>query len=112
MKRSSRLPLDASGALLALVALAVLWQLRPSLPTLPSSLAAATRPREAEELLFSLLWLVLAITLLLIMRALVSHGLLVLKLRRQQQIKAFSERVAPGPMPRLTLQPTYADHTP
>jgi DNA-binding SARP family transcriptional activator len=52
---------------------------------------------------------VLAITLLLIMRALVSHGLLVLKLRRQQQVEAFSERVAPGPMPRLTLQPTYAD---
>jgi DNA-binding SARP family transcriptional activator len=109
MKRSSRLPLDASGALLTLAALAVLWQLRPSLPTLPGSLAAATRPREAEELLFSLLWLVLAITLLLIMRALVSHALLVLKLRRQQQIEAFSERVAPGPLPRLTLQPTYAD---
>ncbi len=109
MKRSARLLLHASGALLTLAALAVLWQLRPSLPTLPGSLAAATRPREAEELLFSLLWLVLAITLLLIMRALLSHALLVLKLRRQQQIEAFSERVAPGPMPRLTLQPTYAD---
>jgi DNA-binding SARP family transcriptional activator len=110
MKRTSRLPLHASGALLTLAALAVLWQLRPRLPSLPGSLAAATRPREAEELLFALLWLVVVITLLLIMRALLSHALLVLKLRRQQQIEAFSERVAPAPMPRLTLQPTYADH--
>jgi DNA-binding SARP family transcriptional activator len=109
MKRSSRLPLHASAALLTLAALAVLWQLRPGMPNLPGSLAAATRPHEAEELLLSLLWLVLAITLLLVMRALLSHALLVLKLRRQQQIEAFSERVAPGPMPQLTLHPTYAD---
>jgi DNA-binding SARP family transcriptional activator len=109
MKRSSRLPLHASAALLTLTALAGLWHLRPSLPMLPGSLAAATRPREAEELLFALLWLVLAITLLLIMRALLSHVLLVLKLGRQQQIEAFSERVAPGPVPHLTPQPTYAD---
>lgn len=112
MKRSSRLPLRASAALLTLVALAVLWQLRPGLPDIPSSLATATRSREAEELLLSLLWLVLAITLLLTMRALVSGALRALKLRRDGHITAFTERVAPGPksQPPSPTLPLYADH--
>jgi DNA-binding SARP family transcriptional activator len=104
--------LHASAALITLAAMVVLWQLRPSVPSLPGSLAAATRPPKDEELLLSLLWLVLAITLLLIMRALAFGAILALKQRRESQIAVFAERVAPGPKPQppSPVLPLYADH--
>ncbi len=111
MRRSPRIPLNALAALLTLAALAALWQLRPGLPVLPKSWTAAMSDFEAEEVLFWLLWLALAVVLLLIARALLNEIRLAIKQRRESHIAAFAERMKPiprSPAP-LSLAPVYPD---
>ncbi len=111
MRRSSRIPLNALAALLTLAALAVLWQLGPGLPALPKSWTAAMSDFEAEEALFWLLWLALAVVLLLIARALLNEIRLAIRQRREGQIAAFTERIKPipRPPPPPSLAPVYPD---
>lgn len=111
MRRSSRIPLNALAVLLTLAALAVLWQLRPGLPALPKSWTATMSGVEAEEALFWLLWLALAVVLLLIARALLNEIRLAIRQRRENHIAAFAERMKPIPRspPPPSLAPVYPD---
>jgi DNA-binding SARP family transcriptional activator len=66
---------------------------------------------EAEELLYWLLWLALAVVLLLIARALLNEIRLAIKQRRESHIAAFTERTKPIPQSPASpsLAPVYLD---
>ena len=97
MRRDANALLDALAAVLALIALALLWQLRPGLPTPPQSWTAPLSAAEAEELIFWIAWLVLAGLLLFTARRLVDHIALAIKTRRERRLAAFADQVLPRP---------------
>lgn len=112
MRPRTHIPLHALAALLVLAGLALLWQLRPGLPALPESWTAPMSSADAEEILFWVLWLVLAALLLLIARRLVNEIALTIKQRRERERAAFAERMLSKPMsppPTASRYPIYAD---
>ncbi len=113
MRSRSHTTRNALAALLALAMLAVLWQLRPGLPALPTSWTAPMSSTQAEEILFWVVWLVLAGLLLLIARGLLAQIARTIRARREQELEAFAERVLPDRSPPAppapSRYPIYAD---
>jgi DNA-binding SARP family transcriptional activator len=104
----TRIILAGLAALLVLTVLALLWDLRPGLPTLPGSWSALFQPTSSTELeqvgLF-IVWLVLALLLVLLALGALDEIGDTLAERREERLDAFATRVAPKPAPRTRPGP-------
>lgn len=91
--------LKALAVLFTICLLALLWQLRPGLPAAPASWTSPMSTLEAEEIVFWILYLVLAGTLLTLAYTLTYEITLGIQERREQRLQAFADRVLVEPTP-------------
>jgi DNA-binding SARP family transcriptional activator len=101
----------ALAALLALVALALIWEMRPAFPALPKDWLASMSAQEGQDALFSFLWIVLEVVLFLLAYGFAEEIRLTVEERREAEIAAFAARVLPKPPPAPPppSRPAYAD---
>lgn len=85
--------------LATLTVLGLLWQLRPGLPTVPSSWTAPMSTLTVEEAFFWIVYLLLAGCLLLLAYTLTDEIACGIRERREQRLQAFAARVLPKPPP-------------
>lgn len=104
----ARIGLGGLGALLTLIALGVLWQLRPGLPAVPESWTSPMSSTQAEELLFWIVWLALAGLLLVIAYSALHELLITSRDRRHERTAAVAQRVLakPAPTPSPSTRPS------